>query len=253
MGARRTVQADAIVLRTVPFGESDLIVSLLVERVGRVGAFARGARRSSKRFAGAIEPFCVLAVEYVERPRSDLADLRSTAMVTSNTALRTDLASLAHAGYATELVRELARENEGNDALYRLLVRYFELLKAHAPSSVLLRAFELEALGGAGLAPSLHVCRRCGVNPERDVGSALDVRAGGVACARCNKAGAPLGPAPLALLRALQAKGVEAAARAQDAELPLERVRGAMRAFIEHHVPTPLRSLAFLQDVGAPL
>ena len=64
-----------MLLGRVAYGESDLVVTLLTEPLGRVSALARGARRSSKRFAGALEPMHTLRVSLDERPRADLAVL----------------------------------------------------------------------------------------------------------------------------------------------------------------------------------
>ena len=57
----------AIVLRTVDYGESDRVVTLLTAERGKLAAFARGARASRRRFGGALEPFTLLAVEARER------------------------------------------------------------------------------------------------------------------------------------------------------------------------------------------
>lgn len=250
--AQPLVTAEAVVLRAVPFGESDLIVHLLVRGGGRIGAFARGARKSTRRFGCALEPFCVLSVDYAERRTSDLVDLRGASLVTPHAGLRTDLLRLAHAGYATELVRELSQEHQPNDRMYELLVEYFDALARAGASSLLLRALELKALDAAGFSPALTSCVRCGADPSRDESSGLDAVAGGVTCGRCRRGGAVLGPGALALLRALRRGGVAAAIQADAAELPLEPVRRAMTAFLGQHVHGELRSLSFLRDVGAP-
>ena len=74
---------------------------------------SRGARKSSKRFGSTLEPFSVLSVEYAERRGADLADLKGAALVEPHLGLRVDLGRLAHAGYATELVREMSIVRKG--------------------------------------------------------------------------------------------------------------------------------------------
>lgn len=244
--------AEAVVLRASAFGESDLVVHLLVRGRGRIGAFARGARKSTRRFGCALEPFCILSVDYAERRGAELVDLRGASLVTPHAALRADLPRLAHAGYATELVRELSHERQANDRMYELLIGYFEALAAQGASSLLLRALEIQAMQAAGLSPSLGGCVRCGADPSRDPSSGFDATAGGVTCGRCRRGGAVLGPGALALLRALQRGGVVAASKADATDLPLEPVRRAMASFLGHHLQRELRSLSFLRDVGAP-
>lgn len=251
--SRALVTADAVVLRTVPFGDSDLVVNLLVRSQGRVGVFARGARKSPRRYMSALEPFCVLSVEYADRPRSELSDLKGVSLVESHPSLRADLARMAHAGYATELVRELTLERQPNDPMYDLIVEFYDVLDRQGASSLVLRSLEMGALTAAGLTPALDGCVRCGTDPARDAASTFDVVSGGVACGRCARGGLPLGPQPLALLRALQRRGLDAASKADARLLPLEPVNRVMRAFIFQHLQRELRSLAFLRDVGAPL
>lgn len=248
--AEPPIQVEAVVLRTVPYGEADLVVHLFVRGRGKVGAFARSARRSGKRFGGGLEPFCVLEAQLQERPCRDLADLRSATLVEGYAALRSDLGRLAHAGYATEVVRELVRDREPHDALFETLVGFYRTLAEVPPRSLLLRAFELEALGGAGLAPVLDMCARCG--RALPGAAAFDVEHGGTACESCAGPGAlAMEAGALRLLRALQAGGL-AAGRADEAHLPLEAVRRALRAFVDRHVHHDLRSVGFMRDVGAP-
>lgn len=245
--------ADALVLRTVPFGESDSVVQLLVRGRGRMGAFARAARRSQRRFAGALQPFTRVHAELAERRGADLAELRSASVIEPHLGLRADLGRLAHAGYAVELVRELVREHEPADVAMDLLCAFLGRLSAAPARSLTLRAFELAALGAAGFAPQLHECARCGREPP-GAPCAFEAAQGGVVCGACAGAGAgPMDPAALALLRALQQGGLDSADRAQEAGLPLEPARLALQAFVAAHVHGELRALSFLRDTGAPL
>src|SRR5512142_1063854 len=107
----------AIVLRTVDYGESARVVTLLSRERGKVSAFARGARASRRRFGGALEPFTLLAAEVRGRSSSDLLGLESTAVVRGFGGIRGDLARIACAAYAAELARELVRDHEPNEEL----------------------------------------------------------------------------------------------------------------------------------------
>jgi DNA repair protein RecO (recombination protein O) len=237
-----------MVLRVVPYGEADAVVHLCARGLGNVGAFARGARKSHKRFAGGLEPFGLLAVELQPRRGRDLAELRGSRPVESFPSVRGDLAKMAHAGYATELVRELGRDHEANDALFEALLAFLRRLDASEARSLRLRAYELAALSAAGLAPVLDRCARC----ASDQATWFDADVGGLACERCRGPRAvELGGSGARLLRALQAGGVEAG-DADEAHLPLEPCRRALRAFVGRHVRHELGSLAFLRDVGAP-
>src|SRR5512138_1358862 len=142
------VKVEGIVLRVVDYGESDRIVTLLTRERGKVGAFARGARASKRRFSGLLEPFTLLSAELTDR-RGELLGLESASALRAHGGIRTELARIAVAGYASELASELVRD-----------------AAPARPAS--LRAFELGALAATGYMPRLDACARCGAGlPER--------------------------------------------------------------------------------------
>lgn len=245
---------EAVVLRVVPFGDADLVVHLLARGRGRMGVFARSARRSVRRFRGGLEPFSLLQADVTEKRSRDLGALSASSVVNPFLALRDDLDRLAHAGYATELVRELTREHEPNDPLLDLLLEFFDSLASVGARSLVLRAFELGALDLAGVAPVLGECSRCGrVLDEREP-AGFDAAGGGAVCSRCASPYAlAFDPATRRLLSALRDGGIAAAAAADDRQLPIEGARTVLRRFVDRHVQHSLRSIEFLREVGAPL
>ena len=130
----------AIVLRTVAYGDHDVIAHLLVRGRGRVSAFARGARSSRRRFAGALEPFQLVEVLLSERNGQELWMLREATVTDAYPGLRDDLHRIAHAGYAAELAHELSRPAEPADDLFALLTEFLERLSRGPATSARLRA-----------------------------------------------------------------------------------------------------------------
>ncbi len=247
----------AIVLRTVDYGESDRVVTLLSRERGKVSAFARGARASRRRFGGALEPFTLLAAEVRGRSSSDLLGLESTAVVRGFGGIRGDLARIACAAYAAELARELVRDHEPNEELFDLLAAYLGALDGAPARPEGLRAFELGALGAAGLAPRLDACARCGeaLDPAAR-GHRFDPGQGGVLCGACGGAapGAPvLSRAALEAMIRLQAGGLAAAAAAPRAPPAGRELREALGAFIVHQLGRTLAARRFLDEVGPML
>lgn len=242
-------EGEAIVLGTVDYRDSDRVVTLLTRERGKVAAFAAGARRSKRRFAGALEPFTVLSVSLSER-RGDLLFLDACTVVEAHAGLRADLARLGHAGHAVELCRELCREREQQEPLYDALRAYLAALAGREAEPAALLAFELAALEHVGLAPRFADCTICGVVVE---GAALfDPPHGGVVCRGCSGlayAGAVQAQAPvLAAARALQARPPFAAA-IEDPRLRAE-VRRLVRRFTHQVLGRNPRSLDFLAQVG---
>src|SRR5579872_6900527 len=110
----------ALVISSVDYGEADRIVTLFTEEHGKLSAFAAGARKSKRRFAGALEPFTLVRVAWVERRgatvRLDGADIEQTFP-----RAREDLPLISRALYALELCRELIREREPHPDLFHAL------------------------------------------------------------------------------------------------------------------------------------
>ena len=251
---RRHLKLRGVVLRTVDYGESDRVVTLLTADRGKLSAFARGARASRRRFAGALEPFTLVALEARERRGAELVSLESAQVERSFAALRGDLARIACAAYACELARELTREAEPHPDLFHLLCAYLEALDAAPPGAAGLRAFELGALRAAGLGPRLEACARCGEAPAQGPRLRFDPAQGGLLCRRCEPFASPaarsLGAATARALLALDARGAEGV------ELSPEEAREsreALGAFIEHHLGRRLQSRRFLDELGPVL
>jgi len=243
---------DAIVLRVTAFGEADAVVHLLTRGSGRVGVFARGGRRNSRRFPGGLEPFSLLRAEWKERRGSELADLQGTTIERPHLGLRSDLVRLACAGYLVELSRELARDHAPNAALYELLEGSLSLLCERPPNALLLRAFELRALASAGLSPSLVSCPRCGRALAEVPAVSFDASGGGASCRSCVPRAPSLSLRALALMQLVSRLPVAESCAASLEGLPLEEVRIAMRGFVDAHVRRGMKSLEFLHDAGGP-
>lgn len=249
----------AVVLRTVDFGESDRVVTLLTEERGRLGAFARGARASRKRFGGALEPFTLLEASLTFRGSGDLPVLENVTVRRAFGAIREDLARIACASYACELARELLHDGEAHRELFALLVDYLSRLEGGPARPTVLRAFELGALAAVGLMPRLDACARCGRPPAPLPGGAIrfDVAFGGLLCGDCARFSGPgavdAGAGTAMALLALQGGGLAAA---EAAPLSLEagrEGRDLLGRFIEHQLGRRLNARRFLDDVAPML
>jgi DNA repair protein RecO (recombination protein O) len=70
-------QSEAIVLRTYPLREADLLVTLFTRAEGKVKGIARAAKKSKRRFGGALEPLTWVRAYYEDREGQELARLDS--------------------------------------------------------------------------------------------------------------------------------------------------------------------------------
>jgi len=148
----------AIVLRTVDYGESDRVVTLLSREEGKLSAIARGARKSKRRFGAALSLFGVGEARLSERAGAELATLESFSSARGFPGLYADVAKVAHGSYACELVRELSPPRHAEPALFDLLLGFLALLDEGEARAETLRVLELHALDAVGLRPDFDQC-----------------------------------------------------------------------------------------------
>jgi DNA repair protein RecO (recombination protein O) len=242
-----------VVLRRVDYGESDLILHLFTREAGRLSALARGARRSKKRFAGAIGLFTVSEFRLRNSAGKELWATQGATVLQSFHELASDVIGMAHASYGTELVRELTVAEAPDPELFDLLVELYSSLKEAGPRAGRLRVFELRLLGDLGLAPVLDRCASCGI---AELGNAvMDPARGGALCRSCAATSRgtvrelPEGARELLLL----AQRMDALAEGDVLEGREEasEARAAVLATLYHHVGKPLRSVEFIAKLAA--
>jgi DNA repair protein RecO (recombination protein O) len=184
----RQVKTEAIVLRSLRYGEADRILNLYTRDRGRVGAIAKGVRRARSRFGGRLEPFFRLHIELHEG-RSELLTVTGAETIDGYPALRADAAALDGASRSCDAVLRLFDTGEGHGDVFNLLCNRLALLgsaddaqRAQAAHRAGELAFRLKLMHAAGLAPQLAACANCG---EREHLVGFSGAAGGVVCGSC--------------------------------------------------------------------
>jgi DNA repair protein RecO (recombination protein O) len=125
---------EAIVLRTWPFHEADLLVSLFTRDQGKVKGVARHAMKSRKRFGGALEPATQVRAHYTERPRQELVRLDSFEIVWSPLSDEIDTLRLAGLQLVVEVLEEAMPELATDDNIYRLAVSVLTAMQSGTPA-----------------------------------------------------------------------------------------------------------------------
>jgi DNA repair protein RecO (recombination protein O) len=152
---------EAIVLRTWPFHEADLLVSLFTREQGRVKGVARHAMRSRRRFGGALEPMTHVRATYAEKPRQELVRLDAFEILASPLSRPIDYARTAALQLVAEVLEELP-EGGVDDAVFRLSVAVLdELQVGRVWMPVTYFALWMNRL--MGWMPELGHCVACGL------------------------------------------------------------------------------------------
>lgn len=182
-----------MVLRTLRYGEADVIAHVFTRHAGRRGVIAKGARRPRSRLGARLEPFLAVELQLVEG-RGDLAIVRGVQVLAAHEHLRGSWRAQQLGASALDLVSRLTIEHHPSEPLYHLLRNFLDLLDSTAGralpagrgdeqrGSALLVAFELKLLHVIGIAPQLASCVRCGDEASLAAFSAAD---GGVVCSGC--------------------------------------------------------------------
>jgi DNA repair protein RecO (recombination protein O) len=182
------IESDALVVRTVEYGESDVIATFVTEQVGLVGAIVRGGRRPSARVGGALEPMHTVAV-MLEDKGKDLATLKEARVVRVRARLVGDLESLEAAGEALRWARHLFPPRTPEPEGWRVLVGLLDALEEGGtpPRAELARA-GLLLLAAVGYGLDFERCVVCGKECPEDRVACVDAARGGLVCRACGGA-----------------------------------------------------------------
>jgi DNA repair protein RecO (recombination protein O) len=156
-------ESEAIVLRTYSLREADLLVTLFTRLEGKVHGIARSAKKSRRRFGGALEPLTYVRAFYDVRERQELARLDSCDVLESPLASEVSYARALALGHIAELLDELLPDHEANDAIFRLTLSVLHALPG--PEIWMpVTYFELWMTRLVGFLPELNECVVCGRN-----------------------------------------------------------------------------------------
>jgi DNA repair protein RecO (recombination protein O) len=186
--AGRAYSTEAVVLRSIRLGEADRVLHLYTEAHGRVGAVAKGVRKTMSRFGARLEPLSHVEL-VLHRGRGELETVTAAQLVRSHRETREDYYRFSVGMIGAEAMLRLFSEEEANERSFTALTRFLDLLDEtpHAADRSALDplglAFQLKLLWLAGYLPQVLACAECGAEDEPLVG--YSTRAGGAVCAGC--------------------------------------------------------------------
>ena len=163
--------SEAVVLRTWPVHEADLIVSFFTRDYGKVRGVAKSALKSRKRFGGALEPMTLARAWFVERPRQELVRLDQLEIVRSPLSAPVDAARMTVLSFFAEVLDEALPDHDPQETIFRLLVSvldqthaiHHDLVQPHLVEPWMpLTYFQLWLTRLMGLLPDIAHCTACG-------------------------------------------------------------------------------------------
>ena len=186
--AGRTYKTEAVVLRSLRLGEADRVLHLYTLDRGRVGAVAKGVRKTMSRFGARLEPLSHAEL-VLHQGSGELQTVTGVQLVRAHHAAREDYYRLSVGLIGAEAMLRLFTEQEANERAFAALTRFLDLLDdlphtADRPAlDPLALAFQLKLLWLSGYLPHLTSCAECGADDAGLVG--YSPRAGGAVCRAC--------------------------------------------------------------------
>jgi len=252
MNARTQYRTEAICLRLLDYGESDRIVTFCTAGFGKIRGIAKGARRSRKRFANALEPFCLSQLRFTRRGPDSLALIDASEVISHFPGIRADLEKSLRASYLIDLTDQFLPEEKRNEAVFELLKTFLGLFEEQPATESLLRFFEIRLLRLAGYDPALDRCLLC----KTPVGNGSVFRFapadGGLVCPSCHSGDSDAIPISLGTIRTLllgRETAIDRLGRIQLSGQSADESRQLLARFIRHILGRELKSIHVLNEI----
>ena len=251
MAVPRQFKRQAIVLESKPLSEADLMVTLLTSDDGKLRAVARGARKTTSKLVGHLEP--LTQVEMSLTRGNEFHYVSQVQIVDSFVALKAGLEGVTRGLYLAELASWYAVEEAPGTSIYKLLLDGLGVMPECNNPDVVLRCFEVQLLKVSGFMPELYSCVECGEEllPRSHQFSPAK---GGVLCHQCRPAGVvvrPLSLDGLKVLRFLANTTLSEADRLRMDDSLAEEVSKLLSMLLSYWPDHEIRSRRFMDHVQA--
>ncbi|HVC87118.1 MAG TPA: DNA repair protein RecO [Gaiellaceae bacterium] len=244
--ASRTYKSEAIVLRSIRFSEADRILHLYSAERGRIGAIAKGIRKTKSRFGARLEPLSHVEL-MLHEGSGELQTITGVELIRSHHATREDNYRLNVGLIGAEAMLRLFGEPEANERAFGALARFLDLLDEVPPAETrpavdpLALSFQLKLLWLAGYLPHLRNCVECG---SEGTLVAFSPRAGGAVCSEHAANALQLAPEGISGIERLLSTPLAEAAAAGLSERARRDALTVVTSSYEEHGGFRLRTLS---------
>lgn len=245
-----TYRVEGIVIKRTDFSEADRILTIFTKDRGKVSALAKGVKRITSRKGGHVELLNHSLFFIAEGKSLDIITEAETIDPFNN--IKGDLEKAGFGYYMAEFINEFLQEGQISYSLFRLFLMALSFLNDvdAGRESLLVRAFEIKALGELGFAPEIRFCTLCGEPLTWGVRNGFSPEAGGVLCAACAvEQGFSMERRTLDLLRVIMGSSWRRLGRLDTRRLPLADVQSLMQSYIEYILEKRLKSTELIEKI----
>jgi DNA repair protein RecO (recombination protein O) len=244
--AGRSYRTEAVVLRSIRLGEADCVLHLYTLERGRVGAVAKGVRRTRSRFGGRLEPFSHVEIA-LHQGSGELQTVTGVDLIASHRVARENSYRLHVGLIGLEAMLRLFSEQEANARAFEALTRFLDVLDETGASASrpaldpLALSFQLKLLWLSGYLPHLGSCAECGADGPL---AAYSPRAGGAVCDACGTGALALSAEGLSGMDALLRRPLAGAAEVGLSDRAARDCLAVVSGSYEYHGGFRLKTLA---------
>jgi DNA repair protein RecO (recombination protein O) len=249
---RAIYKTSGVVLGAIDYGDSDRIVTFYTDRFGKLKGIAKGARRSARRFANALELFSLSTVMLSRTRGSGLALIENCDVVNHYSGIRNDLEKMLAASYMIELIDHMTLEGKKSTVLFNHVKAFLDLVESNIYSDNLIRFFELRLLRYSGYDPVLDRCIVCGTPIDWMDRPCFAVTDGGVRCERCHADGLDHIPVSVGTLKTLLKSkeiDIDKVSRLSLSRQSLKESEVVLGGILEHTIGARIKSLKILRQI----
>ena len=253
---------DGILLRRIEYGDHDLIITYFTRSMGRISVVAKNAKKSVKRFAGALDPFSMMNIHCtLPRRKNRLPILASVDLENPFARIRMDTAKTGYASYWVELINAWMEQGKEQTAVYDLLCYVLDALNTGVvEKEVLSLLFQIRFMAISGFSPNIASCSSCAVPidniPQQQV--LFDIQEGGLVCDRCAAKGGSrcnarqgilVSKGTLKQLAWINSKEIRKAGTITFPAFAVKEGERLLESFVPCHIGREMKSLVFLQRI----
>jgi len=246
----RFYRTEAIVLKYVPIGDADRVLTCFTPEIGKFQAVARGARKTKSKLGGHVEILNCVRLSIAKGKNLDVVTQADS--IYGFRRIKEDLSRLSCALYMADLVNNFSVAQLPNVAIYKLLRDSLIHLNSQSGYSLLLRYFETKLLFHSGSQPELFNCINCQtkLTPNNHL---FAVHLGGILCPDCrvssssNNIFVSLGS--LNILRHLQRDNYSEIENFQVSKEHSTETENILRKYINYLLEREIKSVAFMKLV----
>jgi DNA repair protein RecO (recombination protein O) len=243
------IKVEAIVLRTVDYGESHKILTLLTAEMGKIAVLARGAKKPRSDLNAISQPFTYGSYLLLIGQKG-MGTIVQAELVDSYRLIREELYRATYASYVVEMADRFTEEREPSPAVFLLLLTLLKYMTEDKDPEVLARICEVKMLDLAGIRPELFHCAHC--FKEVDDAIRFSVLHGGPLCSNCHSADERavwMKPSTLKLLQTFQGMDVRRIGQIRVSDDVKRQLNKILRQYLDEYSGVQLRSRAFLDQL----